>query len=77
MLFFVELYMKWTRFPTLKGSNSTKICNFRIKSEMCKWSILSLVPFIIKYRSFFHMQGGEMYVIIGSHFVPLEGKFLL
>ena len=23
------------------------------------------------------MQGVEMYVIIGSHFVPLEAKFLL
>jgi hypothetical protein len=24
MLFFVELYMKWTLFPTLKGSNQQK-----------------------------------------------------
>ena len=39
---FIELCMKGNSLPTLKGNNSCKTHNFRIKVINVKWSIGSL-----------------------------------
>ena len=46
---FIELCMKGNSLPTLKGNNSCKTHNFRIKVINVKWSIGSLAILLLYY----------------------------